>query len=59
MSFKKREGERMTENFIENPSKNTFSLIYGKIIKYYLDESKDKETEIPAGFESGRSTIIM
>ena len=37
---------------------NTFIRIYGKITKYYLEESyKDKETEINAGFRSGRSTI--
>ena len=37
---------------------NTFSRVYGKIIKYYLEESyKEKETEIQAGFRAGRSTI--
>jgi Reverse transcriptase (RNA-dependent DNA polymerase). len=37
---------------------NIFSQVYGKIIKYYLEESyKGKETEIQAGFRAGRSTI--
>jgi hypothetical protein len=32
---------------------NIFSRVYGKIIKYYLEESyKQKETEIQAGFRS-------
>ena len=37
---------------------NIFSRLYGKIIKYYLEEEyKNKEYEIQAGFRSGRSTV--
>ena len=37
---------------------NIFSRVYGKIIKYYLEESyKEKETEIQTGFRAGRSCI--
>jgi hypothetical protein len=34
-----------------------FSRLYGKIIKYFLEEeSSQLETEEPAGFRAGRST---
>ena len=37
---------------------NTYSRIYGKMIKYYSEESyKGKEIEIQAGFKSVRSTV--
>jgi hypothetical protein len=37
---------------------NIFSLVYGEIIKYYLEESyKEKETEIQTGFRAGISTV--
>ena len=37
---------------------NIFGRVYGKIIKYYLEENyKEKETEIQARFRAGRSTI--
>jgi len=37
---------------------NIFSRVYGKIIKYYLEQSyKEKESDIQAGFRAGRFTI--